>query len=156
MRKLIFGMNVTLDGYIAAPATIGWAGRRATSCSSGGWTRSGRAACRCMGASYGDDELLLADRRRAAPRNPGEIEFNATGGAEGGVLLDNRQGGLEHPPGHRRRGRPHRLKAEHGGPMGMAAQRSPGLHAGPGTTVRAGHLPVLVGGGVFFTALDSW
>ena len=27
MRKLIFGMNVTLDGYIAAPGDdIGWGG----------------------------------------------------------------------------------------------------------------------------------
>ena len=40
MRKLIFGMNVTLDGYIAAPGDdIGWSGRRATSCSSGGSDR---------------------------------------------------------------------------------------------------------------------
>ena len=54
MRKLIFGMNVTLDGYIAATGDdIGWSGPRATSCSSGGSTRSGRAACRCTGASCG-------------------------------------------------------------------------------------------------------
>jgi hypothetical protein len=60
MRKLIFGMNVTLDGYIAATGDdVGWSGgrdrtrRRATSCSSGGTTRCGRAICRCTGASCG-------------------------------------------------------------------------------------------------------
>ena len=54
MRKLTFGMNLTLDGYIAAPGDdLGWSGCRATNCSSGGSTRGGRAACRCTGASCG-------------------------------------------------------------------------------------------------------
>lgn len=45
MRKLIYGMNLTLDGYIAAAGDdIGWGDRRAPSCSSGGSTRSRRAA----------------------------------------------------------------------------------------------------------------
>ena len=38
MRKLAFGMNLSLDGYIAAPGDdLGWS-VRATSCSSGGPT----------------------------------------------------------------------------------------------------------------------
>ena len=46
MRKLIYGMNLTLDGYIAAPGDdLGWGGPRATSCFSGGSTRSWRSGC---------------------------------------------------------------------------------------------------------------
>ena len=53
MRRLIFGMNVTLDGYIAAPGEdIGWGGPPSDELFHG-WTRSGRAACRCTGASCG-------------------------------------------------------------------------------------------------------
>ena len=38
MRKLTYGMNLSLDGYIAAPATTSAGAYRATSCSSGGPT----------------------------------------------------------------------------------------------------------------------
>ena len=53
MRKLIFGMNVTLDGYIAATGDdIGWSG---PSDELFQWwlDQTGRAACRCTGASCG-------------------------------------------------------------------------------------------------------
>ena len=53
MRKLSYGMNVTLDGYIAAPNDdIGWS-VPSDELFSGGSTRSGRTACRCTGASCG-------------------------------------------------------------------------------------------------------
>lgn len=58
MRKLTFGMNVTLDGYIAAPGDdLGWSGAEGPDSSpSDGlfqwWSdRVGRRAWRCMGAS---------------------------------------------------------------------------------------------------------
>jgi hypothetical protein len=38
MRKLTFGMNLSLDGYIAAPGATSAGACRATSCSSGGPT----------------------------------------------------------------------------------------------------------------------
>ena len=45
MRKLIYGMNLTLDGYIAAPGDdIGWGGP-SDDCFSGGSTRSWRSGC---------------------------------------------------------------------------------------------------------------
>ena len=53
MRKLTFAMNLSLDGYIAAPGDdLGWSDR-ATSCSSGGPTGSGRPAWRCTGGNCG-------------------------------------------------------------------------------------------------------
>ena len=45
MRKLIYGMNLTLDGYIAAPGDDSAGAGRATSCFSGGSTRSWRSGC---------------------------------------------------------------------------------------------------------------
>ncbi len=63
MRKLIYGMNVTLDGYIAAAGDdIGWSGaeRRAVPVvdrpGAGEWPVAVRAQ------AVGDDELLLAYR----------------------------------------------------------------------------------------------
>src|SRR5215207_7792613 len=55
--------------------------------------------------AVGGDEFPLADRRPAARRHPGadRVRAELAGHAEGGVLLDDRQGRLEHPPGHRRR-----------------------------------------------------
>src|SRR4029079_6656064 len=43
--------------------------------------------------AMGDDELLLADRRPAAQRNPGgdRVRTQLAGHAEGGVLLDDRR-----------------------------------------------------------------
>ena len=55
MRKLIFGMNVTLDGYIAAPGDdIGWSGPPSDELFQW-WSDqvAGDAACRCTGASCG-------------------------------------------------------------------------------------------------------
>ena len=53
VRKLTFGMNLSLDGYIAAPGDdIGWS-VPAMSCSSGGPTGWVRRAWRCTGANCG-------------------------------------------------------------------------------------------------------
>ncbi len=53
MRKLTFGMNLTLDGYIAAPVTTSAGAFRATSCSSVGPTRWPRLAWRYTGEGAG-------------------------------------------------------------------------------------------------------
>jgi hypothetical protein len=53
MSKLTFGMNLRLDGYIAAPSDDLGCTYRATSCSSGGPTGWGRPAWRCTGANCG-------------------------------------------------------------------------------------------------------
>lgn len=53
MRKLIYGMNLTLDGYIAAAGDdIGWGG---PSDELFQWwlDQEGLAACRCTAASSG-------------------------------------------------------------------------------------------------------
>ncbi len=54
MRKLIYGMNVTLDGYIAAPGDdIGWGGPPSDELFQWWLDHDGRAAWRCTGASCG-------------------------------------------------------------------------------------------------------
>ena len=109
MRKLIYGMNLTLDGYIAAAGDdIGWSGPPSDELFQ--WWLDHEQASRPVAVwaqAVGDDELLLADRRPAARRHPGgdRVRAELAGHAEGGVLLDDRQGRLEHPPGHRRRDR---------------------------------------------------
>ena len=163
MRKLTFGMNVSLDGYIAAPGDdLGWSvpsdelfqwwsdrvgatglalyGRKLWEGMSSHWPTADQAAGRHTGA----------DRVRRP----------LAGHAEGGVLLDDQSGRLEHPPGHRRAVTEiTRLKTEDGGPMDVAGAT---LAA---AAMRAGLIdeyvivthPVLVGGGTpFFTALDHW
>ena len=53
MRKLTFGMNLSLDGYIAAAGDdLGWS-VPSDELSSGGPTGWGRRAWRCTGASCG-------------------------------------------------------------------------------------------------------
>ena len=77
MRKLIYGMKMNLDGYIAVPGDeIGWSGPPS-------------------------DELFQCwlDRERGS----GLILYGRKLW-EGGVLLDHQQSRMEHPPGHRRRG----------------------------------------------------
>src|SRR5699024_4265823 len=82
------------------------------------------------------------------------------GHAEGRVLLDDQRGRLEHPPGHRRRGRrDHPAEIQDGGPMdiGGATVAAAAMRAGLIDEYAIVTHPVLVGGGKrFFTALDDW
>ncbi|MGP4102273.1 dihydrofolate reductase family protein [Nonomuraea sp. KM90] len=96
-------------------------------------------------------------------RYPGgdRVRASLAGHAEGGVLIDDRQGRLEHPPGDLGDAVAEitRLKAEDGGPVDIGGATL------AGAAMRAGLIdeytivthPVLVGGGTpFFTALDNW
>jgi dihydrofolate reductase len=164
MRKLIFGMNVTLDGYIAAPGDdIGWGGPsdemfqwwldqdRAS-----GLFLYGRKLWEAMSSHWptGDQQpdatpaqIEFARNWRDTPKvvfsssTIDEVDWNtrvATGDAVAEIT---------------------RLKAEDGAPMSIGGATL------AGAAVRAGLVdeyalvthPVLVGGGTpFFTALDSW
>jgi len=168
MRKLVFAMNVTLDGYTAAPGDdIGWSGG-----DTGGpsdelfqwWldreraitlTLYGRKLWQDMNAHW-----PTADQRPGVPpaqaeyarnwRDTPKVVFSSTLSAvEGNARLVTGDAVAEIT----------RLKAGDGGPMGIAG---PTLAA---AAVRAGLVdefalvtyPVLVGGGTpFFPALDSW
>src|SRR5215207_10523084 len=98
--------------------------------------RAGERPVAVRAQAVGDDELLLADRRPAAQRYPGgdRVRAELAGHAEGGVLLDDRQGRLEHPAwspatrSPRSPGSRPRTAAR----WASAAQRSPGLPCGPG------------------------
>ena len=111
----------------------------------GGGDRPGAVRAQAVG----DDELPLADRRQAAGRHTGgdPVRQPLAGHAEGGVLLDDQHGRLEHPSGHRRRGhrdhqaqgrrrRPHghrRCHTRRGGHAGRADRRVRDRHpSGPG------------------------
>ena len=95
MRRLIYGMNLTLDGYIAAPGDdLGWSG---PSDELFQWWLEQELAIDLLllrAQAVGDHELLLADRRPAAGRHSGadRVRAELAGYAEGGVLLDDRQG----------------------------------------------------------------
>ncbi len=163
MRKLVFGMNVTLDGYVAAPGDdLGWSvssdeqfqwwsdrvgatdlalyGRRLWETMSSHWPTADQQP----GATPAHIEF--ARRWRDMPKvvfssTVGAVDWNArlfTGDAVAEIA---------------------RLRAEDGGPMDILGA----THAG--AAMRAGLIdeyvlvtaPVLVGGGMpFFTALDSW
>src|SRR4051812_1605359 len=109
MRKLTFGMNLSLDGYIAAPGDdLGWSVPsdelfqwwsdrvRAT-----GMALYGRRLWETMSSHW-----PTADRRPATGGHTGahRVRPPLAGHAEGRVLLNDQHGRLEHPPGHRRRG----------------------------------------------------
>src|SRR3981189_402077 len=108
MRKLTFGMNLSLDGYIAAPGDAldwsvpsdelfqWWSDRVGAT----GLALYGRKLWETMSSHW-----PTADQQTGA--TPVEIEFARrpplAGYAEGGCLLHDQHGRLEHPPGHRRR-----------------------------------------------------
>ncbi|WP_460492512.1 dihydrofolate reductase family protein [Dactylosporangium cerinum] len=169
MRKLTFGMSVTLDGYIAAPGDdLSWSGgegrtrRRATSCSSGGPTGWGRRAWRCTGASCGrmSSHWPTADQQPGATpaaieyarrwRDMPKVVFSSTiDKVDWNARLVTGDAVTEIT----------RLKTEDGGPMDICGATL------AGAAMRAGLIdeyvlvtvPVLVGGGTpFFTAQDSW
>ncbi len=163
MRKLVYGMNLTLDGYVAAVGDdIGWSGppsdelfrwwlehERASSLS-----LYGRKLWQTMSSYWptGDRpgatpaEIEFARNWRDAPKvvfssTIDRVGWNArlvTGDAVAEIA---------------------RLKAGDGGPMNIGGATLAGAAARAGLVdeyVIAAH-PVLVGGGTpFFTALDGW
>ncbi|MBO1330701.1 dihydrofolate reductase family protein [Streptomyces sp. VRA16 Mangrove soil] len=163
MRKLIYGMNVSLDGYIAAPGDdLGWSvpsdelfqfwsdqleatglslyGRKLWQVMSSHWPTADRQP------DATPAEIAYARRWRDMPKavfssTTDKVDWNTrlvTGDAVTEIT---------------------RLKAEEGGPMAVAGATL------AGAALRAGLIdeyllltaPVLVGGGTpFFTAVDSW
>ncbi|MEU3600824.1 dihydrofolate reductase family protein [Streptomyces sp. NPDC006798] len=164
MRKLIYGMNVSLDGYIAAPGDdIDWGGPpsdelfqfwsdrlRATEL-----TLYGRKLWRTMSSYWptgdqrpdaGPAQIEFARRWRDMPKvvfsaTIGEVDWNTrlvTGDAVAEIT---------------------RLRAGDGGPMDIGGATLAGAAARAGLIDEyvLATAPVLVGGGTpFFTALDSW
>ncbi|WP_086820451.1 dihydrofolate reductase family protein [Allokutzneria sp. NRRL B-24872] len=164
MRKLIFGMNVSLDGYVAAVGDdISWGGPPSEELFQ--WwldhelaselTLYGRKLWETMSSYWptGDEqpgatpaEIEFARNWRDTPKvvfssTVGEVDWNTrvvTGDAVAEIT---------------------RLKAEDGGPMGIGGAMLAGAAMRAGLIdeyVLATH-PVVVGGGTpFFTALDNW
>ena len=163
MRKLIYGMNLTLDGYVAAPGDdLGWSGpsdelfqwwldqERAI-----GLLLYGRKLWEAMSSYW-----PTGDQQPNA--TPAQIEFAAelAGHAEGGVLLDDQKvdWNTRLVTGDAV-AEITRLKAEDGEPMrvGGATLAGAAMRAGLIDEYTIVTHPVLVGGGTpFFTALDSW
>ncbi|GAA2214787.1 dihydrofolate reductase family protein [Nonomuraea monospora] len=170
MRKLIFGMNATLDGYIAAPGDdIGWSGGDGPDSSPSGelfqwWyeqmgaselTLYGRKLWEAMSSHWptGDQrpgatqaEIAYARLWRDMPK----VVFSSTlDKVDWNTRLVTGDAVTEIA----------RLKAEDGGPLDICGATL------AGAAMRAGLIdeyvvvthPVLVGGGTpFFTALDNW
>ncbi|MFE4173894.1 dihydrofolate reductase family protein [Streptomyces sp. NPDC056909] len=163
MRKLIYGMNLTLDGYIAAPGDdIGWSVPSdelfqfwSDQLQATGLTLYGRKLWQTMSSHWptGDQwpnatpaEIGFARRWRDMSKvvfssTVDKVDWNTrlvTGDAVAEIT---------------------RLKAEDGGPMDIGGATLAGAAMRAGLIdeyVIAAH-PVLVGGGTpFFTALDSW
>ncbi|MFD5253025.1 dihydrofolate reductase family protein [Streptomyces bobili] len=163
MRKLIYGMNLTLDGYIAAPGDdIGWGGPsdelfqfwsdqlRATDL-----TLYGRKLWQTMSSHWptGDQqpnatpaEIEFARRWR----DMSKVVFSSTiDKVDWNTRLVTGDAVTEIT----------RLKAEDGGPMdiGGATLAAAATRAGLIDEYVLATAPVLVGGGTpFFTALDNW
>ncbi|MEV0737222.1 dihydrofolate reductase family protein [Streptomyces sp. NPDC050549] len=164
MRKLIYGMNLTLDGYIAAPGDdIGWGGPpsgelfqfwsdqlRATDLS-----LYGRKLWETMSSYWptGDQQpgATPAEIEFARNwRNMSKVVFSSTvDKVDWNTRLVTGDAVAEIT----------RLKAEDGGPMdiGGATLAGAAMRAGLIDEYVLATAPVLVGGGTpFFTALDNW
>lgn len=163
MRKLIYGMNLTLDGYIAAPGDdIGWSepsdelfqwwleqeqeislflyGRKLWESMSSYWPTGDQQP------DASPAEIAFARNWRDTPKvvfssTIDKVDWNArlySGDAVAEIA---------------------RLKAEEGGPMrvGGATLAAAAMRAGLVDEYTLVTNPVLVGGGTpFFSALDSW
>ncbi|MGW3490559.1 dihydrofolate reductase family protein [Streptomyces sp. NPDC001054] len=164
MRKLVYGMNMTLDGYVSAVGDdIGWSGppdrelfqwwldhERAT-----GLSLYGRKLWETMSSHW-----PTADRRPGV--TPAESEFARIWRDTPRVVFSSTLGEVA---GNARLVRGDavaeitRLKSGDGGPMSIGGATLAGAAMRAGLIdeyVIAAH-PVLVGGGTpFFTALDSW
>ena len=163
MRKLTFGMNLSLDGYIAAPGDdIGWSVPSdelfewwSDRVEATGLALYGRKLWETMSSHW-----PTADQQPGRHTGRDRVRPPLAGHAQSGVLLDDQHGGL----GNTRLVTGDavteitRLKAEDGGPMDIggatlaaAAMRAGLIDASPATA------PVLVGSGTpFFTNLDNW
>lgn len=167
MRKLIFAMNVTLDGYIAAAGDdIGWGGppsdemfqwwldrERAISLS-----LYGRKLWETMSAYW-----PTGDRQPGA--TPAQVEYARNWRATPIVVFSSSIGTIGEVDGNARLvtgdavAEITRLKAGDGGPMGIggATLAAAAVRAGLVDEYVMATYPVLTGGGTpFFTALDSW
>ena len=163
MRKLTFGMNVSLDGYVAAPGDdLGWGvpsdelfqwwsdrvgatslalyGRRVWETMSSHWPTVDQQP----GATRA--QLEFARRWVDMPK----VVFSSTSSAvDGNARLVTGDAVREIT----------RLKTEDGGPMEIAGATlaAAAMRAGLIDEYVLATAPVLVGGGTpFFTALDSW
>jgi dihydrofolate reductase len=154
MRKLIWGMNLTLDGYIAAPGDdIGWSvpsdelfqfwsdQLQATDLS-----LYGRKLWQTMSSYW-----PTGDQQPNA--TPAQIEFARRWRDMSKVVFSSTIDKVDW------NAEITRLKAEDGGPMdiGGATLAGAAMRAGLIDEYVLATAPVLVGGGTpFFTALDSW
>ena len=164
MRKLIYGMNLTLDGYIAAPRDdIGWSGPPSDELfqwwldqeRASGLSLYGRKLWETMSSYWptGDQqpnaspaEIAFAQNWRDTPKvvfssTIDKVDWNTR------LVIGDAVDEIT------------RLKAEDGGPMGIggATLARAAMRAGLIDEYALATYPVLVGGGTpFFTALDSW
>jgi dihydrofolate reductase len=98
MRKLTFGMNMSLDGYIAAPGDdLGW-GVPSDELFQWWSDRVGTTGLALYGRKLWE---TMSSHWPTADQQP--VRPPLAGHAEGRVLLDDQRGRLERPPGHRRR-----------------------------------------------------
>jgi dihydrofolate reductase len=163
MRKLTFGMNLSLDGYIAAPGDdLGWSVPSdelfqwwSDRVGATGLALYGRKLWEAMSSHW-----PTADQQPGA--TPAEIEYarrwrdmpkvvfsSTTGTVDWNTRLVTGDAVTEIT----------RLKAEDGGPMdiGGATLAAAAMRAGLIDEYVLVTAPVLVGGGTpFFTALDNW
>ncbi|MET8558571.1 dihydrofolate reductase family protein [Streptomyces sp. NPDC004959] len=163
MRRLTYGMNLTLDGYIAAPGDdIGWSGPSdelfqfwSDRLPATELTLYGRKLWQTMSSYW-----PTADQQPHA--TPAESEFARRWRDKAKVVfsstIDKVDWNTRLVPGDAV-AEITRLKAEDGGPMDIGGATLAGAAMRAGLIdeyVIAAH-PVLVGGGTpFFTALDSW
>ncbi|WP_328615564.1 dihydrofolate reductase family protein [Amycolatopsis sp. NBC_00355] len=167
MRKLIFGMNLTLDGYIAAAGDdIGWSGPPSDELFrwwldqelASGVTLYGRKLWEAMSSHW-----PTGDQRPGA--TPAVIEFARNWRDTPKVVFSSTLDRVDQVDGNTRLvtgdaiAEITRLKAEDGAPMrvGGATLAGAAVRAGLVDEYQIVTHPVLVGGGTpFFTALDSW
>ncbi|MFJ7243257.1 dihydrofolate reductase family protein [Kitasatospora sp. NPDC098652] len=164
MRRLIYGMNLTLDGYVAAAGDdIGWSGPPSPELFQ--WWLELEQACALSlyGRKLWDTMSSFwptGDQRAGA--TPAEIEFARNWRVTPKVVFSST---IDEVGWNARLvtgdaiAEIARLKAEDGGPMNIGGATLAGAAMRAGLIdeyVIATH-PVLVGGGTpFFTALDSW
>jgi dihydrofolate reductase len=164
MRKVIYGMNVTLDGYIAAPGDdISWSGPPSDELfqwwldqeRASGLSLYGRKLWQTMSAYW-----PTGDQRPNA--TPAEIEFARNWRDTPKVVFSST---IDKVDWNTRlfTGDPvaeiTRLKAEDGGPMQVGGATLAGavMRAGLIDEYALATVPILVGGGTpLFTALDRW
>jgi dihydrofolate reductase len=163
MRKLTFAMNVSVDGYIAAPGDdLGWSGPSdelfqwwSDRVGETGLALYGRKLWETMSSHWptADQQpgatpaaIEFAGRWRDMPK----VVFSSTiGTVDGSTRLVPGDAVTEIT----------RLKADDGGPMdiGGATLAAAAMRAGLIDEYAIVTHPVLVGGGTpFFTALDTW